>query len=106
MFWHIKILLRFRLIQQQKIENHDIFFDGKLNSEDLKKVYLTSKRISIKIIEYLVSNDYGVTKNAIASDLKLHQSTVDKYLELLEDIDILVQEKHSNNNLYFLKDLI
>jgi len=104
-YWHLKILLRFELIQQEFIDNHHVFFDGNLDQDELKRFYLTSKKISVKLIEYLVSNDYGVTKNRIASDLKLHQSTVDKYLGLLEEVDVVISEKYSSNNLYFLKEL-
>ncbi len=101
--WHVKILSKFGLIQKEFIDNHYVFFNSELKRQDLKKVYLTSKKICKKIIEYLTLNDYGITKGKLASDLKIHRKTVEKYLELLKEIELIVKEKIFNNYLYFLK---
>ena len=103
-YWHIKILLRFGFIQKQMMINHFVFFDSKLNQKDLKKKHLLSKKISKRIIEYLNDNDYGVTKNKIATGLEIHKQTIGKYLNYLKEVKVVINEKISNKNLYFLRD--
>lgn len=105
--WHINMLLRFDFIRKEEIENHDIFFDSNLSSGDSKFSYVTSKDRSKKIIEYLKENNFGVTKTRISLDLIIHHDTITKYLEMLEDLEIIYKKKIGKQILYFLsEDLI
>ena len=59
---------------------------------------------SKKIIEYLRSNDFGITKTHLSSDLGMHHNTISKYLKMLEEINVIVRKKTSKQTLYFLNE--
>ena len=102
--WHINMLLRFDFIRKEEIENHEIFFDSKLSSGASKFTYVTSKDRSKKIIDYLKENNFGVAKTRISLDLVIHHDTITKYLEMLEDLDIVYKKKINKQMLYFLNE--
>ena len=58
--WHLNILGKFNFIKKSYIENRAIFYDSKLEFNEVKIYYFTSKDKSKKIIEYLKINDFGI----------------------------------------------
>ncbi|MFX0060449.1 MAG: hypothetical protein ACFE8J_19295 [Candidatus Heimdallarchaeota archaeon] len=102
--WHINMLLRFEFIKKEEFENHEIFFDSKLDSVDKKFSYFISKEKSKKIIEYLKINNFGITKTHLSMDLGIHHNTISKYLENLEELNLIIKKKTSKKTLYFLND--
>jgi len=102
--WHLKILLKFNFIKKEKFENHDIYFDSDYNLKNKKLKYLTSQEKSSKIIEYLKKFDYGITRTQLAKELKMHVNTIKKYLEMLEQVNIVFKKKFSNRIIYFLHE--
>ncbi|MFX0186410.1 MAG: HTH domain-containing protein [Candidatus Hodarchaeota archaeon] len=103
-FWHLNVLLKFNFLKKKIIDNHVVYFDSNIDLKDSKKLYLTSKEKCKKIINYLKINDFGITKNQLSRDLKIHRNTIRKYLESLEEINILCKEKRSNKILYFFEE--
>jgi predicted transcriptional regulator len=105
--WHIKMLERFGYIKREVFENHAIFFDINLTEKKKKYGYFTVNEKSKKIIEYLKSNDFGITKTHLSNDLGMHHNTVSKYLKILEDFNVIVKKKTTKQTLYFInEDLI
>jgi len=104
LFWHLKILLKFNFIKKKIIDNHIVYFDSNINLRDTNKLYLTSKEKSKEIINYLKINNFGITKNKLSKDLKIHRNTIGKYVKSLEEFNIISKEKISNQILYFLEE--
>lgn len=103
-YCHLNTLLKFNFIKKQKMGKREIFFDVNLDFEQVKHIYITSKEISKQIVDYLKKNNIGITKTKISSDLNKHLTTIEKYLEALEDLNILYKEKISDKELYFLSE--
>ncbi len=103
--WHLNVLLKFNFIKKEKFDNHDIYFDSKFNIKNSKFMYITSKDKSKKIINYLKSNDFGLTKTQLSKNLKMHPNTISKYLKLFEQFNIVVKKRASKRIIYFLNDV-
>lgn len=102
--WHLEILLKFEYIKKQNIENHEVYFDVNYRLRNTELKYFTSKEKSKLIIDYLKSNDFGVAKTRISTDLKLHINTATKYLTFLEQFQVIVKRKLSGKTLFFIHD--
>ncbi|MFX0187996.1 MAG: hypothetical protein ACFE8A_09685 [Candidatus Hodarchaeota archaeon] len=103
-FWHLSVLVKFDFIKKTIIDNHVLYFDSNIDIRDISRYYLTSKEKIKKIINYLKFNDFGITKTKLSKDLKIHHYTIEKYVNSLEDCDIISKENKSNKILYFLKE--
>ncbi|MHA2037027.1 MAG: hypothetical protein ACW98X_11365 [Promethearchaeota archaeon] len=102
--WHLSMLLKFNYIKTEEIDNHEIYFEFEFNLKTIKFTYYTSKEKSRQIIDYLKNNDIGITKTKISSDLKIHINTTIKYLDFLEDFNVVTRKNLSNKTLYFLNE--
>jgi len=103
-YWHLSILVRFNCVSKAMVGKHQIFFISSVDVEDATVVHFTSKKNSIKIIEYLRNNDIGITKTQLSTELKMHINTVSKYLRNLGSINVINRELISNKILYFLNE--
>ena len=54
------------------------------------------------MIDYLKVNQEGCTKTRISKDLLMHSSTVNKYLNKLEELGILIKKRSSPATVFFL----
>jgi predicted transcriptional regulator len=104
--WHLNMLLKFELIKKETIENHAIYFNADFDLKNSRIKYFTSKQKSKIIIEYLKNNNLGITKTQLSADLRTHINTMTKYLQFLEEFNIVVIKKLSNKILYFINDEI
>ncbi len=104
--WHIDMLEKFGLIRREDFENHEIFFERNFEENNYKFRFFTSKEKSKKIIEYLKQHDYGITKTHLSTDLGMHHNTISKYLQMLEDFNIVIKKKTYKKTLYFLNENI
>ena len=86
------------------IDNHEVYFDLNVNLRDTNKLYLTSKEKSKKIINYLKINNFGISKTKLSRDLKIHYSTLKKYINSLVEFNIISKVKRSNQILYFFEE--
>ena len=102
--WHLKMLLKFDLIQVEKVENHDVYFDSNFNIKNSKFAYITSQEKGKKIIEYLRQNDFGLSKSQLSKELKMHPNTISKYLKMLEQFNVIIKKKVSKRVIYFLNE--
>ncbi len=102
--WHLEILLKFEYIKKQNIENHDIYFDFNYRLRNTELKYFTSKEKSKLIINYLKTNDFGVSKTRLSTDLKLHINTTTKYLTFLEQFRVVLKRRLSGKTLFFIHD--
>ncbi|MFX1346197.1 MAG: hypothetical protein ACFFAI_13885 [Promethearchaeota archaeon] len=102
--WHLNMLLKFNFIRKELIDNHEVYSAPDVYSNTAELSYYISKRKSQKIINYLKKNDIGVSKTRLSTDLQMHINTVNKYLEILEDLKIVSKETHSKKLLYFLNE--
>jgi predicted transcriptional regulator len=104
--WHIDMLEKFGYIRREDFENHEIFFESNFEENNHKFRFFTSKEKSKKIIEYLKQHDYGITKTHLSTDLGMHNSTISKYLQILEDFNVVIKKKTYKKTLYFLNENI
>ena len=103
--WHLNILQEFNYIKKTTIENHDIYFEVKMDLDDaIVRFYLKNKKCK-KIIEHLKSNYLGDSKTSMARNLNMHPNTVKKYIDILEDLEILLKTEASNTTLYLLNEV-
>jgi len=100
--WHLNMLLKFNFIDRIEFMNHFLYYDTNQGPERAKIRYLISLKPSKKILKYLNNKVEGVGKTKMASDLKIHIETIGKYLEILEEQDIITIERQSKRKLYRL----
>ncbi len=100
--WHLNILLKFNMIRKQEINNHIVYFDSELPTENDYILHIISRVKCSDLIEYLKLNSEGCTKSQIAKTLRMHHTTVSKYLEILIDIELVNLRIYGNKNLYCL----
>ncbi len=81
--WHLNILLRFNMIRKQEFNKHIAYFDSGLPSENDYILQVISRAKCSELIEFLKLNSNGCTKSQIAKTLRMHHTTVNKYLEIL-----------------------
>ena len=104
--WHLKILIKFEFIRSKFIENHEVFFDINLPIEKDKEYFLLSKEKSKRLINYIIKNQEGCNKTQMRNNLKMHSTTVLKYINKLEEYKILLKKKLSNKTMYFLNEKV
>lgn len=102
--WHLNILHKFEYIKKAHIENKVIYFDSKLNFNEVEIYYFTSNDRSRRIIEHLKLNDIGITKTQLSTDLNMHLNTISKLLGYLEEYNIITKENDAGKTLYFLNE--
>ncbi len=100
--WHINMLLKFNLIKNSKVENREIYFDSKLSEKIAKRSHFLNRERSQRIIHYLKNKPDGCPKYRISKELKLHPVTTTKYIQKLEEFDVVLSKKLSNKTLYSL----
>ncbi len=103
--WHLSILKRFHLIRERDIEGHLCYFKSSQNSLYDNVYHTIFKDQCKRIIDYLDSNNKGCTKYRIAKALNMHFNTISKYLNKLEEFDLLIKEREANKELIFLNSI-
>jgi predicted transcriptional regulator len=100
--WHLNILLRFNMIRKQEFNNQIAYFDSELPSENDYILQIISRAKCSELIEYLKLNSNGCTKSQIAKTLRMHHTTVNKYLEIIIDNQLANLQTVNNKSLYYL----
>lgn len=100
--WHLSMLIKFHIIRERNIDDHISYFEFSLNTQSDKIFHTISKDKCMKIIEFLKMNKKGCTKYQIAKVLHMHYNTITKYLNKLEEFNLLSRKKESNKELLFL----
>jgi len=83
--WHANILLRFKMIRKQEFNKQFAYFDSELSPENDHILQIISRAKCSEIIDFLILNSNGCTKSQIVKTLRMHHTTVNKYLEILVD---------------------
>ncbi|MFX1387704.1 MAG: winged helix-turn-helix transcriptional regulator [Promethearchaeota archaeon] len=100
--WHMNTLLKFGCIKKKKINSHEALYHINFEFEIEEIVHFLSREKCKIIVEYLLENDEGLSKLEISNELKLSRNTVKKYIEKLEEFDLVHTKRSSNKTLYFL----
>jgi predicted transcriptional regulator len=98
--WHLSCLEKFRFTRSKKIENQRIIFDYDTNS-DLDELYYYLKQDTVQDIINLLKkegNSFKITE--IASVIKRNYNTVKKYLEILQNLNVIKIEKDKKRVLF------
>ena len=103
--WHLNILLEFDYIKKSNIDNHDIYFENRLDLDTVKISYYLKNEKCIQIIDHLKSKHLGDTKTSMARNLNMHPNTIKKYINILEDLEIVLKTKESNTTIYLLNEV-
>ena len=102
-YWHLSILMEFEFIERKKIESQPVYFVKGINFEKVKQNFVISKKKSQEIIEYLRNNAGGITKTQLKKTLSMHHNTITRYIDELEDINLIIKKEVGKRELYFLK---
>jgi len=102
--WHLNILLRFNMIRKQEFNNQIAYFDSELPSENDYLLQVISRVKCSELIEYLKLNSKGCTKSQIAKTLRMHHTTVNKYLKILMDSQLVNLRFLDKKNLHCLNN--
>lgn len=97
--WHLSILLKFNMIRKQEFSNQFAYFDSNLSMENDYILQIISREKCNELIDYLKLHSKGCTKTHIAKTLKMHHTTVNKYLQILIDNQLVSLRKFDNKNL-------
>jgi predicted transcriptional regulator len=102
--WHLNILLKFNFIKKRIIDKHEIYFDSKVDVREAKFKFYISLEKSNTIIQYLKKNNIGVTKTKLSKALEMHLNTISKYINILQKIQVIYEEKIDHQTLFFLNE--
>lgn len=100
--WHLNILLRFNMIRKQEINKQIAYFDAELPSENDYILQIITRAKCSELIEHLKLNKKGCTKSQIAKTLRMHHTTVNKYLEILVGCQLVNLKSLDKQNFYYL----
>ncbi|MBN1803214.1 MAG: HTH domain-containing protein [Candidatus Lokiarchaeota archaeon] len=102
--WHLRTLMEFKFVKRKTINNHEVYFDARVDFEIAKARFLTLKKKSKEIIEFLLDNDLGSTKTQMSKELGMHSNTINKYISALEEIGLVVKKELGSKTLYFIEE--
>lgn len=100
--WHLSMLIKFHLIRGLNFDSHIGYFEFSMSSQNDKILHTISKDKCMNIIEFLILNNKGCTKYRIAKVLHMHYNTITKYLNKLEEFNLLIRKKDGNKECLFL----
>ncbi|MHA1147925.1 MAG: winged helix-turn-helix transcriptional regulator [Promethearchaeota archaeon] len=100
--WHLNVLLDFNLIKKLRVDNHDTFYESSLSPYEAKISYYIRHKKCKKIINHLRTNNEGISKTQMSKELGIHPSTIRKYINKLELIQLVYKKHRSNKILYYL----
>ncbi len=100
--WHLNILEKFTLVKRKQIENRYIYFNNQIDFKQVKQIHFLERNKTIKIINFLKQNNNGITKTKLAEYLNMHYNTIKKYIDKMEQYDLLNKKYESNKLLYLL----
>ena len=103
--WHLNILQEFNYIGKTTIDNHDIYYEINVDLDIVKIQYYLKNEKCKQIVDHLKSKHLGDTKTSMARDLNMHPNTIKKYINILEDLEILLKTKASNTTIYLLNEV-
>jgi len=98
--WHLSALEKFQFIRSKKIGNRKIFFACGSNPEFDEIYYYLKVEIVQEIIRFMEKNKNALKVTDIADGLKKNHNTITKYLNILDDLNLLKIEKEKTRNLY------
>ena len=100
--WHLSMLIKFHIVRERNIDEHISYYEFSLNTQSDKIFHTISKDRCMRIIEFLKMSKKGCTKYQIAKVLHMHYNTIIKYLNKLEEYNLLIRKKDTNKELLFL----
>jgi len=105
--WHLNVLMKFKCIEKNTIENHEVYYLSSVKFYEVKKQFYLSKRKGKEIMHYFNAHlGEAITKSQLERELNTHYNTISKYVDSFSELDILTQEKLENSTNYYLYDEI
>lgn len=93
--------MEFNFINKIEEDNHELYFIPDIKPEIAKNIYYMTNEKSRKILDYIKSNNSGVTKTEISKKLDMHPITVKKYINVLKQNQLIHSMKDMNKTLFF-----
>jgi predicted transcriptional regulator len=100
--WHLSCLEKFKFIRSKQINNHKIFFKFDSNPKLDPFYYYLRKKIVQKITNFMKNENKTFKITEIATSLKKNHSTIKKYIDILNKLELIIIEKENKRNLYKL----
>lgn len=95
--WHLKFLEKFQFIRSAKLENQKIFFKFQLDEHyDQIFYYLRNDNVK-KILKLIENSDDELTPTKIRDILKMHYYTIKKYLDILQNFNLITIGYNKNS---------
>jgi len=103
--WHLSMLIKFNLIREINFNGQMSYFKFSMASKNDKIFHTISKDKCMRIIEFLKKNEKGCTKYQIVKALRMHYNTITKYLNNLEEFNLLIRKKCVNKEYILLNPI-
>lgn len=100
--WHLSCLEKFKFIRSKQLNNHKFFFKFDSNPKLDPLYFYLKKEIVQKIINFIKNKNKAFKITEIATGLKKNHSTIKKYLDILNDLELIKIEKEKNRNIFKL----
>jgi predicted transcriptional regulator len=91
--WHLSLLIKFQLIRVQSFNDKFSYFEFTFNKENDMIFHTITREKCRKIIELLKIHKNGLRINQISKELKMHYNTITKYLDKLDEFNLLIRDK-------------
>ncbi|MFX1276747.1 MAG: winged helix-turn-helix transcriptional regulator [Promethearchaeota archaeon] len=98
--WHLSALEKFQFIRSKKIGNRRIFFIIGSNPEFDDIYYYLKMEIVNEIIKFMDKNKKALKITDIADGLKKNHNVIKKYLNILDELNLLEIEKEKSRDTY------
>ncbi|HEC39634.1 MAG TPA: hypothetical protein ENI29_15455 [bacterium] len=100
--WHLSLLFKFQLIRVQSYNGKFSYFESSFNKENDLIFHTITREKCRKIIELLEKHKNGLQKNQISKELNMHYNTITKYLDKLDEFNLLIRDRVSTTNRFAL----
>ncbi|MBN1802926.1 MAG: right-handed parallel beta-helix repeat-containing protein [Candidatus Lokiarchaeota archaeon] len=87
--WHLNVLERFQFIRGKKVGNLVAYYDQYRTLDNAEVLHIISREKCKRIIKYLQENTEGCQLTEISQELGMHYNTVKKYLDKLDEFDLI-----------------
>lgn len=100
--WHLKWLEKFEFIRSTRLRNQKVFFNSNFDSKYYEIFfYLRNAKVK-KIIKLLREQSSAINATNISDKLKIHYTTVKKYMNILQKFNLLMEIDEEHKKEYLL----
>ena len=103
LYWHLDILITYKIIGKKRFENFIVFFPyyqkNPVSNLDLK---LQKSELTLKILE-MIEKEPGIWNSVITKKLKINRKTIQYHIKKLIDLGLIYTEKFGSKKKLFIR---